>query len=78
MEKLEKKFTVMTEVPTLKWKQNLISLEGEIQRSEYHVAAKKTATLDMVWASEQCWFLPGTKVTIKDEFGNEKTYVKEG
>lgn len=64
MEKDEKRFTVTV-------------LNGRI-RIHYQVLAKKTTTLDMVWASEKCWVLPGTKVEIEDEFGNEKTYVKEG
>ena len=64
MEKDEKKFTVTI-------------FNGTI-RIHYQVLAKKTTTLDMMWASEKCWILPGTKVTIKDESGNKKTYVKEG
>ena len=44
---------------------------------EYTVVADAYTTLDMVWASEKCWFMPGSKVTITNESGHSKIFVKE-
>lgn len=33
-------------------------------------------TLEMAWASQMCWFMPGSKVTITDDNGNSQTFVK--
>lgn len=36
-----------------------------------------TLDLDLVWASQKCWFMPGSIVTITDDNNNSKTFVKE-
>lgn len=40
----------------------------------YAVLGNEDTTLDMVWASQKCWFLPGSVVVITDGRGNQKTY----
>lgn len=34
-------------------------------------------TLEMAWASQMCWFMPGSEVTITDDNGHSKTFLKE-
>ena len=43
----------------------------------YPLQADPWTTLDLAWASEKCWFMPGSSVTITDELGNSKTFIKE-
>jgi len=40
----------------------------------YAVIGNENTTLDAVWASQKCWFLTGSVVTITDDHGNQKTY----
>lgn len=37
----------------------------------------RPVNLDLVWASQKCWFSPGASVTIADMEGNSKTFRKE-
>lgn len=46
------------------------------QRS-YSVLGNEVTTIDGVWASQKCWFMPGAVVTIEDDRGNKKTFRKE-
>lgn len=41
------------------------------------VLGNENTTLDIVWASQKCWFMPGTKVKITDDKGNSKIYSVE-
>lgn len=41
------------------------------------VEEHENTTLNMVWASKKCWYMPGNMVLIVDEQGNMKAYVKE-
>lgn len=43
----------------------------------YILEADPWTTLDLAWASEKCWFMSGSSVTITDDAGNSKTFVKE-
>lgn len=43
----------------------------------YPVTGHRSTTLDLVWASEKCWFMPGSIITVTDNLGNSKTYEKE-
>lgn len=43
----------------------------------YILDADPWTTLDLAWASEKCWFMPGSSVTITDDLGNSKTFIKE-
>lgn len=38
--------------------------------------ADESMTLDTMWISQKNWFGPGTRVTISDEHGNAKSYIK--
>ena len=40
----------------------------------YAVMAGTHATIETVWASQKCWFMPGSVVTVKDDIGNKKTF----
>ena len=42
----------------------------------YEVESAFQTSLDIVWASEKCWFMPDCSVTITDENGNSKTFTK--
>lgn len=33
-------------------------------------------SLDMIWNSQMGWFSEGSEVTIEDERGNKKTFIK--
>lgn len=41
----------------------------------YTVMGGKHTTIDTVWASQRCFFLAGTIVTIVDDLDNTKTFV---
>lgn len=43
----------------------------------YPVLGRIKTTLDIVWMSERCWFSTGARVTISDEEGHSKTFIKE-
>ena len=43
----------------------------------YILEADSWTTLDLAWASQKCWFMPGSIVTITDDKNNSKTFVKE-
>ena len=42
----------------------------------YTVLGNERDTLDTVWASQKCWFMVGSAVTITDDAGNKKRFVK--
>ena len=44
---------------------------------EYLIEVEPTTTLDRAWTSQKCWFMPGAIVTITDDNGMSKTFVKE-
>lgn len=41
----------------------------------YTVLGDENTTLEAVWASQRCFFMYGTTVTIEDDKGNRKTFV---
>lgn len=43
----------------------------------YILEADPWITLETAWASQMCWFMPGSVVTITDNNGNSQTFVKE-
>lgn len=43
----------------------------------YAVMGEEHTTIDTVWASQKCWFMPGSIVTVEDDKGNRKTFRKE-
>lgn len=43
----------------------------------YQVEANNNQPMDIVWASQRCWFTTGSIVTITAEDGISKTYIKE-
>jgi hypothetical protein len=43
----------------------------------YTVLGNENTTLETVWASQKCWFMPGTAVTITDDKGNSKIFWRE-
>ena len=43
----------------------------------YPVAGTKGCDLDTIWNSQKSWFTKGNQVTITDEDGRSKTYIKE-
>ena len=45
--------------------------------NSYEVRSKTTGPLDSVWLSQKYLFSSGVWVTVSDEFGNRKTYMKE-
>ena len=44
---------------------------------EYIVEANNNTSFEMVWLSQKCWFSPGREITITNEYGESKTYIKE-
>jgi len=45
--------------------------------SGYPVKAEPHQSMDIVWASQMCWFAPGQRVLIEDDKGNHKIFVRE-
>lgn len=45
--------------------------------SEYVVEANDYHTFDVAWSTQKCWFSPGSEVTITNELGESRTYIKE-
>ena len=45
--------------------------------NSYNVCAQANVPLDSVWISQKYLFVAGTWVTIANESGNQKTYIKE-
>ena len=43
----------------------------------YAVVGHEATTIETVWASQKCWFMPGSIVTVWDDKGNSKTFRKE-
>ena len=43
----------------------------------YSLNVDPWTTLDLAWASQKCWFAPGSVVTITDDKHNTKTFIKE-
>lgn len=43
----------------------------------YFVVADPWMTLDLIWSTQKCLFMPGSIVTITDDKGNSKTFEKE-
>ena len=42
----------------------------------YEIECWEGTSLDMVWNSQKCWYTPGAIVTIRDNLGHVKTFVK--
>lgn len=42
----------------------------------YAVIGNEHTTLETVWASQKCFFLPGTEVIITDDHGNSRKFIK--
>ncbi len=49
----------------------------ECNGRNYQVFGDHWMTLERVWISQKMYFMPGSKVTISDEQGNFKTFIKE-
>ena len=49
----------------------------EYRHRAYTVIGNGGNTLDTVWASQKCFFLPGSVVKITDPEGNSKTFRKQ-
>jgi hypothetical protein len=47
------------------------------QNGGYIVEAHDNASFDIVWLSEKCWFSTGREVTITNENGESRIYIKE-
>ena len=46
--------------------------------SKYTVTGSETTTIDTAWASQKCWFMPGSEVTVtNDQTKETKIYIKE-
>ena len=43
----------------------------------YLLEVDPMTTLNLAWASQKCWFMPGSIVIITDDNGESKTFVKE-
>ena len=43
---------------------------------DYTVYSLFELSLDTVWKSQMCFFLPGSSVTVVDRLGNEKVFSK--
>ena len=43
---------------------------------EYVVNGNDNATIDIVWLSQKCMFSAGCNVTITNENGTSKTFIK--
>ena len=49
----------------------------EYNNRAYTVIGNEVTTLDTVWSSQKCWFMPGSVVKITDPEGYSKTYRKQ-
>ena len=51
---------------------------SNLKHTNYIVDAEDNQDFDTVWASQKCWFTPGSVVTMQDLDGLErKTFIKE-
>ena len=48
----------------------------EHNHRSYTVLGNDGTTLDVVWASQKCWFMPGSVVKITDPEGRSKIFKK--
>lgn len=44
---------------------------------EYEVIANDNQSFEIVWLSQKYWFSSGSEITITNEDGESKTYIKE-
>lgn len=49
---------------------------GTYKGNNYEIECWAGTPLDLIWASQKEWFLPGSEVTITDNHGNSKTFIK--
>lgn len=42
----------------------------------YDISCWEGTSLDVVWNSQKSWYLPGARVTIVDNNGKSKTFVR--
>ena len=50
--------------------------KGECYGNTYDIQCWEGTSLDIVWNSQKSWFLPGTKVTITDNHGKSKVFIR--
>ena len=43
----------------------------------YEVIGDPWITIEMVWQSIKCWYMPGAVVAITDDKGNKITFIHE-
>ena len=46
-------------------------------KRDYTVYGDPWTTIEAVWDSQKCWFTKGTVVTITNESGHYKMFIKE-
>lgn len=49
---------------------------AEHNGNSYPIECWEGTPLGVVWNSQKYWYLPGTKVTITDNHGNSKVFMK--
>ena len=56
---------------------NLVTYQVSAIGRSYPVKVEPNQGMDIVWASQMCWFAPGQRVLIEDDKGNHKIFVRE-
>lgn len=42
----------------------------------YEISCWEGTSIDIVWDSQKSWYLAGSEVTITDNYGRSKTFIK--
>ena len=50
--------------------------KAKYKGNEFEIECWAGTPLDIVWDSQKSWFLPGSEVTITDNHGNSKTFMR--
>lgn len=53
------------------------TVRNNANNREHKAYGNENHTLDMVWLSQKIWFSKGSSVTITNDKGESKTFIKE-
>ncbi len=53
------------------------TVKNNTTNREYKVCGNENNTIDTVWLSQKCWFSYGSSITIANDKGESKTFIKE-
>ena len=54
----------------------IVRYKGLFGKNKFDILCWEGTPLNAVWNKEKQWFLPGSQVTITDNLGNTRTFMK--